>query len=169
MGKAKTQRIIANVMALTLAVSAIPVASRMEVNAQPDTEEDNLTYQGASVYSTSGNLKEKAVIQGENAEVYEDETQGKVLKLSGNSPQAGVLKLPENLYKNVTDGFTLTMDVSVSESAVDYTRLFQSSCCEMGSKGAPWNSPGVSIDLGGGNQWRTEVFVGKDSNAAAEL
>ena len=91
MGKAKTQRIIANVMALTLAVSAIPVASRMEVNAQPDTEEDNLTYQGASVYSTSGNLKEKAVIQGENAEVYEDETQGKVLKLSGNSPQAGVL------------------------------------------------------------------------------
>lgn len=169
MGKAKTQRIIANVMALTLAVSAIPVASRMEVNAQPDTEEDNLTYQGASVYSTSGNLKEKAVIQGDSAEIYEDETQGKVLKLSGNSPQAGVLKLPENLYKNVTDGFTLTMDVSVSESAVDYTRLFQSSCCEMGSKGAPWNSPGVSIDLGGGNQWRTEVFVGKDSNAAAEL
>lgn len=169
MGKAKTQRVIANVMALALAVSAIPFASKVEVNAQPDTEEDNLTYQGASVYSTSGNLKEKAVIQGENAEVYEDETQGKVLKLSGNSPQAGVLKLPENLYKNVTDGFTLTMDVSVSESAVDYTRLFQSSYCEMGSKGAPWNSPGVSIDLGGGNQWRTEVFVGKDSNAAAEL
>lgn len=109
------------------------------------------------------------MIQGDSAEIYEEEAQGKVLKLSGNSPQAGVLKLPENLYKNVTDGFTLTMDVSVSESAVDYTRLFQSSCCEMGSKGAPWNSPGVSIDLGGGNQWRTEVFVGKDGNAAAEL
>ena len=41
MGKAKTQRIIANVMAL--AVSAIPFASKVEVNAQPDTQEDDLT------------------------------------------------------------------------------------------------------------------------------
>lgn len=43
MGKAKTQRIIANVMALALAVSAIPFASKVEVNAQPDTQEDDLT------------------------------------------------------------------------------------------------------------------------------
>lgn len=45
MGKAKTQRVIANVMALALAVSAIPFASKVEVNAQPDTQEDDLTRQ----------------------------------------------------------------------------------------------------------------------------
>lgn len=43
MGKAKTQRVIANVMALALAVSAIPFTSKVEVNAQPDTQEDDLT------------------------------------------------------------------------------------------------------------------------------
>lgn len=91
MGKAKTQRIIANVMALALAVSAIPFASKVEVNAQPDTQEDDLTYQGASVYSTSGNLKEKAVIQGDSAEIYEEST-GKSIKTVRKFPAGGCIK-----------------------------------------------------------------------------
>ena len=53
MGKAKTQRIIANVMALTLAVSAIPVASRMEVNAQTTTG-DAGTYTDGTVLTQVG-------------------------------------------------------------------------------------------------------------------
>lgn len=167
MGKAGRKRTTAMVMAMVVAVAAIPVIP-VSVKAESLTEDSKWTYQGASVHSIAGNLNEKAVILGESAEIYEDEAQGKVLKLFGNSQQSGVLKLPDQLYKNVTDGFSISMDVNIAGDAGDYTRLFQSSCCEMGSKGAPWNSPGISIDLGGGNMWRTEVFVGKDTSAAAE-
>lgn len=84
---------------------------------------------------------------------------------------AGVLELPDNLYENVTEGFTVAMDVCIDSGAADYTRLFQSSPCEMGANGAPWQSPSISIDLGGGNMWRTEVFVGRDGavNSVAEI
>lgn len=135
-------------------------------NSDDTDTEQNLTYNGAVVASADGALGENAVIKGTKAEITEDEENGtKVLSLGGGSAKAGVLKLPENLYRNVTDGFTISMDVYIDSGAADYTRLFQSSCCEMGASGAPWQSPSISIDLGTGNLWRTEVFVGKDGTA----
>lgn len=53
MGKAKMRRIIANVMALTLAVSAIPFASKVEVNAQTTTG-DAGTYTDGTVLTQVG-------------------------------------------------------------------------------------------------------------------
>ncbi len=137
-----------------------------------DTDDEQvLTYNGALVSSVAGAMTEYAIIRGEKAEVvYDEETSSNVLSLGGGYAQAGTLELPADLYKNVTDGFTISIDAYIETNAADYTRLFQSSPCEMGSSGAPWNSAGISIDLGGSNLWRTEVFVGKDgtANAAAE-
>ncbi len=136
-----------------------------------DNIEDALTYNGSSVSSIAGAMTDAATIRGEKAEVvYDEGVASNVLNLGGGYAQAGTLELPANLYANVTDGFTISMDVYIDANAADYTRLFESSPCEMGSCGAPWNSAGISIDLGGSNLWRTEVFVGKDgaANAAAE-
>lgn len=135
------------------------------------SEESTLTYDGAKVSSVQGAMKDEAIIRGEKAEVvFDEDTNSKVLELGGGYLHAGTLELPSNLYQNVTEGFTLELDVFIDPAAVDYTRLFQSSPCEMGSGGAPWNSAGISIDLGAGNLWRTEVFVGKNgaANATAE-
>ncbi len=133
---------------------------------------ETLTYNKAKVTSVAGKLGLDATICGTKADIVSDTNKAsKVLSLGGGYAQAATLELPDQLYKNVTDGFTISMDVCIDNAAADYTRLFQSSPCEMGSGGAPWNSAGISIDLGGGNLWRTEVFVGKDGtpNAPSEL
>lgn len=164
MGFLKNKCVMASVLTTTMVFTAIPF---MPVLAE-DTEVV-YTYDGSSVPCVGGELMKDAVIQGEKAEIYKDASKGNVLRLYGDASQEGVLKLPSGMYQNVEEGFTISMDVCVAEDAGNYTRLFQSSCCDVASRDWPWNFPGISLDLGESNLWRTEVFVGNNKDAAAEV
>lgn len=127
-------------------------------------------YNEATVANTISALEtaDNAIIYGEDATIETDSSKNsKVLSLNGDAFGAGWLKLPDNIYKNVTTGFTLAMDVYVADNAASYTRLFQSSSIAFGTGSGWWDAPDISIDLGDTTNpsgFRHSVYVGKTIN-----
>ncbi len=139
---------------------------KTNVTATPFTK-SSPSYNEAIVKNTknSANTLMNATIYGDDAYIETDTQLGsKVLVLDGSGYGASWLKLPDNLYENVTDGFSVSMDVNIDASAVNYSRLFQSSSIPLGTGSGWFDAPDISIDIADGINFRHSVFVGKTTN-----
>jgi Carbohydrate binding module (family 6)./Uncharacterised Sugar-binding Domain./Glycosyl hydrolases family 39. len=115
-----------------------------------------------------------AVIEG-NATIEEDtERASKVLNLPGGSLNAGDLKLPADMYADVTSaGFAFSFWVKIDPSAGHYNRIFSSSTIPLNSNngdGGQWNAPEFTFVAGGTDtsSWRynTSIMLSDKTNKA---
>lgn len=107
-----------------------------------------------------------AVLQ-QGAEIVQDTTlNSKVLSLPGGAFDAGWLKLPDNLYSGVTDGFTIALKVKPDTAAGNYERIFQSTSIEYGDGDTGWwDAPDMAFNVGatdGG--WNSMHYLGTVKN-----
>ena len=107
-----------------------------------------------------------AVLQ-KGAEIVADKENGtQVLSLPGGAFDAGWLKLPENLYADVTDGFTIALKVKPDQEAGDYNRVFQSTSIAYGEGDTFWwDAPDFAFNAGatdGG--WNSMHYLGTVKN-----
>jgi len=156
------------VLAIGVALSVI--ITSFNWNEIPSVANDTniVDYNGATVMSNGSISNGSATIRGLGAKIDVDsETNSNVLVLNGEAFSDGYLELPKNLYSEVTNAFTFTMDINVSDNASNYQRLFQSSSIPLGSGDTSWwDAPDVSIDLGDFNQFRSSVLVGSTTHTA---
>ena len=101
-----------------------------------------------------------AVIGGDSAEIKHDETRDSdVLFLPGGSTQAGYLTLPDDMFEQGMDGFTLSFWVKAAadgSTSTHYQRIFESSPTELGKyyqgHTGSWNDPEFTFVIGGGDE-----------------
>lgn len=110
----------------------------------------------------SESSEDAAELEGNAKVIYDDDRSSYVLNLPGGSFDAGWLKLPENLYDEVTDGFTIALKVKPDMDCADYARVFQSTSIEYGTGDTWWwDAPDIAFNAGatdGG--WNSMLYLG---------
>lgn len=155
--------------AAMLAAGCVAMQSGLLLRGSLRTEAAVTSFRNAQVASV-GSADTPAVIRGGNAEiVYDSAAKSDVLSLKGGAFGAGWLQLPEVFSAGCRDGFTVSMRYQLGENAKNYTRLYQFATVPLGTGNTSgYNSPDISMDLNGSNSpFRTSVFAGKGSAAAA--
>lgn len=99
-------------------------------------------WDGVHIKSTTNNDGD-AVITGQGVKVvYDEETNSNVLRIDGD----GYLELPMYTFKDITDQFTVTLDVKISESCADGANIIQFNPCGYAIGDTYWrDAPEISI------------------------
>jgi len=127
-----------------------------------EAESNNIYYNNAKIYNAVTGIEDTgtAIIKGEGVSIVEDDATGnKVLNLPGGSFGSGWLQLPESLYSNVTDGFTISLKVKLASNAKNYERIFESSSMDFGSTGAGWDYPEFAFVGANDGVWSGMLWV----------
>ena len=144
---------------MSMVFGSIPGISSMDV-AKADTvalPEPVYEYtfeevSGNGVVNTGTEKETMAELGGSGAAVVSDDERGsKVLSLPGGSVGAGYLTLPQTLYSEVEDGFTISFWIKANLTGNGhYSRIFEASATELG-KGTlnVWTDPEFTMVVGG--------------------
>lgn len=119
--------------------------------------------QAQDAFSDNAELMQGASI------VQDEERNSKVLSLPGGAFDAGWLKLPDNLYDEVTDGFTVALKVKPAADSGDYERIFQSTSIDFGEGDTWWwDAPDFAFNVGAVNDggWNSMHYLGTVKNTA---
>ncbi len=110
------------------------------------------SWNGVKVKS-SGKASDKATLTEEGVMlVYDEDIKKNVLKLDGND---GYLELPEGVWKNVKDGFSVSMKVNIKENSS--ARIFQTNIPGYGVGDTTWfDAPEIVLTANGD----VRVYVG---------
>ncbi len=115
-----------------------------------------------------GESAEAAQLQG-SAAVVNDDLRGQVLSLSGGGNGTGWLKLPGDMYKNVSEELSFSVWANIDQSASGYTRLLSSTITEKGltqSGVSGWQDPEF-IFIAGGGAFNNRIYTGTNTSAVA--
>ncbi len=105
--------------------------------------------------TSSGTLDGDAVLYGEGISLVYDEAFGQnVLSMTGG---AGYLKLPNEIWENTKDGFTVSFSAKPDTSVPNTANLFQTNLCGYGVGDTEWrDAPEISLNMAG----NLRIYVG---------
>jgi len=111
------------------------------------------SWNGVTVIS-AGNNKSVATLQGKGISVVVDsETESNVLKIDGE----GYLMLPEDIWANIKEGFTVSYKYKADADSSDGANVFQTNIGGNGTGDTVWrDAPELSLNVGG----TLKVYVG---------
>ncbi len=139
------------------------------------------TFDGNSVDGTTvkniqdtTNTSGSAILLGGASIQPNSERASNVLNLPGGNAGAGSLKLPEDLYGGVTDGFTVSMWIKADASASHYSRIFESSNGTLGTAwqghSGSWQDTEITFVVGGtdtaATRYNSAIQIGEPNKAA---
>ncbi len=129
----------------------------------PDPYEENFvlvplpkldSFDGVRVTS-AGTLDGDAVLYDDGISlVYDDELGQNVLSMTGG---VGYLKLPNDIWKNTNDGFTVSFYAKPDKTVKNDANIFQTNLCGYGVGDTSWrDAPEISLSMGGS----LRIYVG---------
>jgi len=185
--------LLAGVLSTALVFGSIPVSNLgvTSVKAEEATSLPQPAYEytfeavsenlvqntGTASISANGIDASDATMGGNNPTIVADEERGSnVLSLPGGSVGAGYLTLPESLFSEVEDGFSISFWVKADTTTnTHYNRIFESSSTELGvyEKGLSndWVDPEFTMVVGGTDtaSTRYDVCVNTSDKTKARL
>ncbi|GBF77428.1 hypothetical protein PA598K_05980 [Paenibacillus sp. 598K] len=150
----------------------IPSASR----ATAATPIFNWTFEQSEVNQAVVANSENPAESADNAElkgtatIINDSLRGQVLSLPGGANGTAWLKLPDQLYADVTDELTLSVWASIDQASSGYTRLFSSTISEKGLTNSGingWQDPEFVVIAGGSATFNNRIYYGTDTTKIA--
>lgn len=127
-----------------------------------------------STVSNLGTAASGAAIMMANASVQNDTTiNSNVLNLPGGTvKQGGYLTLPEGLFQDAADGFTLSMLINESADNDSYARVFESSIYDLGTGTSyghtAWQYSDVAMEFNVADDatanWHTQFYFKENSS-----
>ncbi len=176
--------ILAGILSVSMIFGSIPgINSEGMVNAdavtlpEPVYEYTFEEVSGNDVLNTGTETEAVAKLGGKAPEIKADaERDSDVLYLPGGGVGAGYLSLPETLFSEAGEGFTISFWVK-TESTEHYNRLFEASNASLGAaeKGASgdWSDPEFTLVVGGtdtaGSRYDIAVKPTSGDKARVEL
>ncbi len=110
--------------------------------ASPDSPIALDSWDGVSVSSVGESAGSATLLGGDISVAYDDERQTNVLSVAGGS----YLEFPQDMFTDVTEGFTLAFSVKLDEACPDGANIIQLNPCGYGVGDKVWrDAPEISI------------------------
>ncbi|MBO5372697.1 MAG: leucine-rich repeat protein [Lachnospiraceae bacterium] len=160
MKKNYVKGMLAGLLSASMIIGSIPAMGSLEVVKADEVSLPQPAYEykfeevSGTTVSNTGTVADANATMGGNAPAIVDDAErgSKVLSLPGGSVGAGYLTLPESLFSEAENGFTISFWVKADTSA-HYARLFEASNNELGAEyqgqTGNWTDPEFTLVVGG--------------------
>ena len=166
------KQVIAMGLAGVVTIGSVFGNSTLSVFA--DDTQEKILGKASYLWNFENEVDQGAVLKGTAELTKDEERDSVVLDLKGGDNGSSYMSLPQELFKDVKDGFTISMWVKPDNSANAYAKIFDASNSELGATYAGtnwWKDPDLAFAVGGEN-YDTNIYVGEagtEADTSAQL